>query len=681
MSSTKEIILSQDLVEYVTDYCNVSQKSDGTYRGYCPIHKGEHNDTSFTIYPATNTYYCWSCQSGGDIIHFEMALKNLCYDDAVESLAEHFNLKLDENWKHEKDQGEYYNQLCNECQKNLPMIVDYLHKRGFTDETISKYRLGYDKRHSAWVIPLINQYGRIIGFTSRYFDESKGKYHHSRSFKRSEFWFNLGDALNKVRKNRVLYLVEGHADCMSISQQGYPSVAYLGIKPTKKQIEILKKNFGQYGDLTVVMVIDNDGKAKEHIPTIRDLFKRQWTQGNIRLARVDLLPNGVKDANDMLQHGIDIGSLSTEPLEMSTLKYLVDKCPSRETQYTVAKNFVLTVDNEMIRTDICTYLAQLWGKDYEDVKNFLNVKSDDIQESMKSHADVMKCLESFEVAMKEEKSELGLGKGLDDSLDYMRRKEICLLSAYTGCGKSELAVKSIVHRITKYGQNVVFFSLEMSRDVVISRVICEVLGINMYALEEWLQDKEKHGELYSRLMEDIGKHLIVVDSGIHCVADMTKAINLANEYEFEDGQKTDMVVVDHWSLLDGTTDVALANSESSALLELAKTYNVFVLCLIQMNENSQRLNGTGKWHEPSLVDIKGFGSIKQISSIVLLVWRPYFRNDLSDIERDFVKNITMLKIGKARRCIRNGMYFALEYDSKTTHMKEVPIPDLSKLGE
>ena len=100
-----------------------------------------------------------------------------------------------------------------------------------------------------------------------------------------------------------------------------------------------------------------------------------------------------------------------------------------------------------------------------------------------------------------------------------------------------------------------------------------------------------------------------------------------------------------------------------------------------MNENSQRLNGTGKWHEPSLVDIKGFGSIKQISSIVLLVWRPYFRNDLSDIERDFVKNITMIKIGKARRCIRNGMYFALEYDGTTTHMKEVPIPDLSKLGE
>lgn len=280
-----DIINSKDIVDYID---GLELHPDGSYRKRCSIHQGK-NPTSFTVFPDTNSYHCWSCDSGGSIINYVMETEGLGFSSAVEILCDHYNIniKSDEKYTKQKSIAEKNEYQCQRYEQNLPDIQDYLmKKRGFSKDIIKLYRFGFDKKESRLIIPLIDRYGRIVSFTARYFN-TEPKYKHGYNneiFQKSTYWFNLINARKLIKKKGRVWLVEGHLDCASAQQQEEPALGYLGIVMSKEQLLSLKQLLIHLEGIEVILVPDADGKASEHIPKVRQMFMKHWPTANLRVA-------------------------------------------------------------------------------------------------------------------------------------------------------------------------------------------------------------------------------------------------------------------------------------------------------------------------------------------------------------------------------------------------------------
>lgn len=278
-----DILRSKDLTDYID---GLEMQSDGTFRKDCDLHGGT-NPTSFTVFP-DNSWRCWSCDSGGDIVTYTMEKHQCSFNEAIERLCDFFNLdcRKDETYITQKSIAEKNESACKIFQSKLPTIVDYLHKRAFNDTTIETYRFGWSDKKKALTIPLINRYGQIVSFTYRFFEQTpKYKHGHNNSlFDKSKYWFNLINARKLIKKKGHVFLVEGHLDCASAFQVGEPALGYLGIVLSKEQLLSLKQLLSNLENIEVVLVPDFDGKAINHIPKVRQMFLKHWPDCNLRVA-------------------------------------------------------------------------------------------------------------------------------------------------------------------------------------------------------------------------------------------------------------------------------------------------------------------------------------------------------------------------------------------------------------
>ena len=225
--SVIDLLRGKDLVDLID---NLEPMTDGTYRKRCELHNGG-NPTSFTVFPSTNTFRCWSCDASGDIFGYIMERDGVTFAESVEILADHYNisLKSDQKYTTQKSLAEKNEYLCKTYEQKLPVVHEYLTgKRGFTEETIKQFRFGWAEKMKAMTIPLIDRYGRVVSFSYRFFN-SEPKYKHGRNndlFDKSTYWYNLINARKQIKKKGRVYLVEGHLDAASCWQQNEPALAY-----------------------------------------------------------------------------------------------------------------------------------------------------------------------------------------------------------------------------------------------------------------------------------------------------------------------------------------------------------------------------------------------------------------------------------------------------------------------
>ena len=154
-------LLHKSLVEYIPE---AQLHSDGTYRCACPIHHGD-NPTSFTIFPDNNHYYCFSCGAHGNIVNYVMERDSVSFETAVKTLCDDFGVEIDdERYREQLSITQRNAQWVKAMQRNLPTVIDYLHKRGLTDETIAKFGLGSSEKMQALAIPMYDTWGRCAAF-------------------------------------------------------------------------------------------------------------------------------------------------------------------------------------------------------------------------------------------------------------------------------------------------------------------------------------------------------------------------------------------------------------------------------------------------------------------------------------------------------------------------------------
>lgn len=273
----------------VGSYVNLLRQGHN-YVCACPFHS--EKTPSCTVFTDTQSFYCFGCGAGGDVITFVMGIENLEFSEAVKLLAERSGLQVPEHshdesyadkkrriYEANREAGNYFylNMIKGSDKRGLAYFVN----RKLTPQTIKKYGLGYAPdswdslyKHmkskgfsdetliDAWLcaksekngkfydifrnrvmFPIIDLRGNIIGFGGRVLDDSKPKYLNTNKtlvFDKGNNLFSLNFARNSASKK--LILAEGYMDVIMLNQAGFDNaVATLGTSVTSSHAVKLKR--------------------------------------------------------------------------------------------------------------------------------------------------------------------------------------------------------------------------------------------------------------------------------------------------------------------------------------------------------------------------------------------------------------------------------------------------------
>ncbi len=278
------------------------KKAGTTYKGLCPFH-GEKTP-SFTVTPARDSWKCFGCGEGGDIFSFVMKRDSLSFPEALKVLAAKAGVELDERTTREdahrkrlRDVLEstiaFYHAVLTGSKTGQPAL-DYLRRRGFTDETIAKCQLGYapggwdtltrqlaakrdvrpaelvevglaqprqsarggvyDRFRERVIFPIRDMNGSPVGLGGRILAGPDGsadgadhgpKYLNSPAtplFDKSRTLYLIEKAKGSLRKSGQAVIVEGYTDALMAHQAGFDNVvASLGTALTPGQVALITR--------------------------------------------------------------------------------------------------------------------------------------------------------------------------------------------------------------------------------------------------------------------------------------------------------------------------------------------------------------------------------------------------------------------------------------------------------
>lgn len=651
----KDIIRQKiDLPQFIQEYANVELTRSGNgWRCACPIH-GSSNPSSFLV-DDKGMYYCFSCNSSGDVINFVADYDHITYNMAIEKLASMLNISLvdDKTYQDEKALEAKMEGKKQKGVNGLSGVAQYLTtKRGFTEDTIRVFELGgYDGKVT---IPLIDPNGRTVGIAVRKFDGNP-KYINSRNnilFDKSAFLYGLDKARRLIKDS--VYVVEGYMDAISGYQMGLPTVAYCSNEIHRDQIRALSKYLRK--ETSIVIFPDNDEPGKKRLPRVRDYF-RSIDSG--RQVRVGLVPDEYKDMNDLLLAGIDPKTLPTEHIDKYVMRLLLKGCTTIEEEYQKAENYLPTVRSEMIRLDIIKFLAERWKKDVEDLKKYFNTVGQDSDDIIKEASDITGCLNDLRQIYATGGFKTHFEQ-IDNCIRRVEKKQVVVIGAYSGVGKSDIAIEYMLRAVCQNGMKVLFFSLEMPKGKLIERCVAKLIGCSMSEVEGYIRSSDT---AVQDIVTKLQNHLLVFDNNNYTMADIEKRIQLVNTKNLMDGP-VDMVFVDYFGYLKGTSDFEGASASATKMKAIAKDNNLIFVMLSQLNR------GGNPYGEPNMTQLKLTGDLEASADVIMLLWRPGKDPNLSLDEKMQLENVTRVKIDKAR----DGMYgpniAEFTYNKDTSRLEE-----------
>ena len=213
---------------------------------------------------------------------------------------------------------------------------------------------------------------------------------------------------------------------------------------------------------------------------------------------------------------------------------------------------------------------------------------------------------------------------LDDMTGGLQRSDLIILAARPGVGKTSFAL-NIAHHAAKFAQTPVgIFSLEMSRDQLVLRLVCAETGIDSHRLRTGAVEDDEWAKV-SAAMATLNDAPIYVDDtpGISVMELRTKARRMQAEHN------VGLIVVDYLQLMQGRTTenrVQEVSEISRALKGVARELNVPVLALSQLSRAVESRPG----NRPQLSDLRDSGSIEQDADIVMFIFRPEMYDRDSD---------------------------------------------------
>lgn len=313
-----EVKYRNKIEDVISSYVNL-KRAGSNYQGLCPFHS--EKTPSFTVFPNTETFHCFGCGAGGDVISFIMRAENLEYPGAVEFLAKRAGLEMPEEAGGVKSETVKRSRMYEMNRAaalffNRMLYVpeweparEYLKKRGLSGAAVKRFGLGFapnsfdalrthmhslgygdDELKEAFlcgksertggyfdyfrgriIFPIIDNFSNVIAFGGRALGDGKPKYLNTSDtpvFKKSRNLFALNFARNACADS--LILCEGYMDVIAVHMAGFPNaVATLGTALTTEQARLMAKYTKK-----VILSYDSDeagvSAAKRAIPILTD---------------------------------------------------------------------------------------------------------------------------------------------------------------------------------------------------------------------------------------------------------------------------------------------------------------------------------------------------------------------------------------------------------------------------
>jgi DNA primase len=265
--------------------------------GLCPFHN--EKTPSFTVSPAKGIYKCFGCGKAGNAVNFLMEYEHFTYPEALKFLAKKYHIEIQEEeetaeqiqQKNEKEAlflinqfaQQYFSKNLFETEEGKAVGLSYLRERGFREDTVKKFGLGYsveswddfssyaaksghnpeylvktglsvqketrliDRFHGRVIFPIHSVSGRIIGFGGRILmgEKAVAKYLNSPEseiYNKSKSLYGIYFAKNAIVGKDTCYLVEGYTDVISLHQAGFENVvASSGTSLTHDQVRLIQR--------------------------------------------------------------------------------------------------------------------------------------------------------------------------------------------------------------------------------------------------------------------------------------------------------------------------------------------------------------------------------------------------------------------------------------------------------
>lgn len=284
----QQLVMTCDIEDVISSYV-VLKREGRNKKCLCPFHS--EKTPSMVVYPDTQSFYCFGCGTGGDVISFIMKIENLDYVESIKFLSQRYGLEVPSNSNIENagmirsrilEMNREAARFFHKCLKSPIGVqgLQYFKKRQLPAKVITKYGLGYapnswdslikhlkskgftinemeqaklvskGKNNSYYdffrnrvMFPVIDLRGNVIAFGGRVLDDSKPKYLNSPEtvvFKKSKNLFSLNFA-KKVKLDNLI-LAEGYMDVIAINSAGFENVvATLGTALTPEQARLISK--------------------------------------------------------------------------------------------------------------------------------------------------------------------------------------------------------------------------------------------------------------------------------------------------------------------------------------------------------------------------------------------------------------------------------------------------------
>ena len=338
-----------DIVSVLSDYVPLKKKGKN-YWGCCPFH--HENTPSFSVATDKGFFYCFGCQSGGNVFNFLMKIENISFFDSVKMLATRMNIPIPQQEKteqeliRERETNKLYrtNEMARDffyaCLTKTTYGIQakkYLKNRGITNEIIESFKIGfappawdklgqaflergveqntllkaglavernsgdgvYDRFRNRIMFPICDVRGRVAGFGGRVVDDSQPKYLNSPEtpvFNKRNILFGFDTAHKYIKDCGQAIVVEGYMDVVTAHAYGIKNVvASLGTAFSPAQAKLLLRNAEE-----IIFAYDSDAAGQN--ATLRALSILRNMGANIRVV---LIPDS-KDPDEFIRkHGAE----------------------------------------------------------------------------------------------------------------------------------------------------------------------------------------------------------------------------------------------------------------------------------------------------------------------------------------------------------------------------------------
>lgn len=316
-----------DLIEVVSSYVNL-KPAGSSYKGVCPFH--EEKTPSFMIQKGESHYHCFGCGAHGDAIAFLMGYMKMTFVEAVETLAERFQVPLEEVEYEKKHDGPSKKELKEILLKAADFYhtyllhsdeghqaLKYLYDRGLDLDFIHLFKVGFAPRRGALfgkfmkkhrataalletagliktlpdgkkkafftnriTFPITDVSGGVIGFSARKMSEEAfgPKYINTPEtplFKKSSTLYGLSFSRRRIAKEKRAIIVEGQIDALRLIQAGFNiTVAGQGTAFTEEHV----KELLNLGVTKAYLALDGDEAGKTAVSKIGNLFQKEGVE-------------------------------------------------------------------------------------------------------------------------------------------------------------------------------------------------------------------------------------------------------------------------------------------------------------------------------------------------------------------------------------------------------------------